>query len=223
MRSVPLALGAVILRLAGISLALSAPGWIALALPLGLGIVGATSFVSLAVSARVSVGVELAVLAGLLFVRRPATFELLPVAERKSPFTHALAVVLAAVGTASGLAFLANVRRFPHGVWDAWAFWNTKARAFALGGDGWSWVFSQLVVWWHPEYPVLVPATVARGWVLVGSESPLVPIVIAATFTGSSIVLVFWALRRRMGPVLRPLRPRCLLNRFDKVNRGDQR
>ena len=77
----------------------------------------------------------------------------------------------------------------PHGDWDAWAIWNQHARFLYLGGDGaWRDFFS--IMWSQPDYPLLLPASVARVWAYAGHESTLGPILIAMIFGVASVALV---------------------------------
>lgn len=79
----------------------------------------------------------------------------------------------------------------PHGKWDAWAIWNFRARWLFRGGDQWAYAFSSQVADSHPDYPLLLPVSVFRGWHLVGQDLVAVPILIAGFFTFGSIFLIF--------------------------------
>jgi hypothetical protein len=58
----------------------------------------------------------------------------------------------------------------PHGDWDGWAIWNTHARFLYRGGEHWTDYLANLE-WTHPDYPLLIPANVARLWTYAGQES----------------------------------------------------
>jgi len=74
--------------------------------------------------------------------------------------------------------------RTPRGGWDAWAIWNLRARfLYRNGGAAWRDGFTEALDWSHPDYPLLLPAFVARGWRLLGRESNAVPIALAGFFT----------------------------------------
>jgi hypothetical protein len=74
--------------------------------------------------------------------------------------------------------------RAPRGGWDAWAIWNLRAHfLYRNGGVAWRDGFTEVLDWSHPDYPLLLPAFVARGWRLLGRESRAVPIVLAGFFT----------------------------------------
>jgi len=79
------------------------------------------------------------------------------------------------------------LRHSPHGSWDAWAIWNLRARFLYRGEEAWTVGFSPLIPWSHPDYPLLVPGAVARGWTIVGRETPLVPQGIACLFGAATV------------------------------------
>lgn len=103
---------------------------------------------------------------------------------------------IAGLGTfaAAAAAFGANLRRFPHGGWDAWMNWDMRARMIFRGGEGWRTAFSGALPWSHPDYPVLVPSLVVRGWLYAGHETLLGPALVAATFTFGTVALLLTAL-----------------------------
>jgi hypothetical protein len=68
----------------------------------------------------------------------------------------------------------------PDGGWDAWAIWNLRARFLFRGGGHWRDAFSVLLP--HPDYPLLLPAAVARAWTYLGRETVWAPITIALVF-----------------------------------------
>lgn len=86
--------------------------------------------------------------------------------------------------TAGAAARYAAVRYewFPHGEWDAVAIYNLRARFLFLSTDNWRDAFSP--VNWVPDYPLLVPATVARCWVYMNADSNLAPAVFAWVMAG---------------------------------------
>ncbi len=78
----------------------------------------------------------------------------------------------------------------PHGKWDAWAIWNFRARWLFRGEDQWAYAFSNYVIDSHPDYPLLLPVSVFRGWNLIGKDIVTIPILIAGFFTFGSILLI---------------------------------
>jgi hypothetical protein len=77
----------------------------------------------------------------------------------------------------------------PYGDWDAWAIWNLRA-AFIASGDGWLNGFSPVILWSHPDYPLLLPLNVARVWALLGERSVLAPVIVGLLFQLSLVGLL---------------------------------
>lgn len=95
-------------------------------------------------------------------------------------------LVVALVG--ASVYFVAVSATTPHGIWDAWAIWNARARFLFRGyPDVWTQAFSPALDWSHPDYPLLVPVSVARAWAYVGGDDVAVPILLAATFTAGIV------------------------------------
>ncbi len=196
---VPAAVGVLVVRHALGSM--PRPDRLLLALPLGLclglGMTGCTTFLSLVLFGRILVPLELALAAGVLWAghwrRDYPVFE-----RRRTPWRPASRLLLVAVLAVLALAlisFCVELWQQPDGGWDAWDFWNMRARFFARGGAHWRDTFSQIPWWTHPEYPVLLPAMGARGYRLLDQELPLVGRAIAATFTLATVALLFSGLR----------------------------
>lgn len=91
-------------------------------------------------------------------------------------------------------AFLWFVRGGIQGGWDAWGIWNLRARFLFLGGEHWQDAFSTEGALSHTDYPLLIPASVARAWSYAGATLPLIPILIGFLFTAASAVLLFSSL-----------------------------
>jgi len=70
----------------------------------------------------------------------------------------------------------------PHGRWDAWCIWNLRARFLYLGGDNWQRVFDPVINWSHPDYPLLLPMTIARGWHYAGNASTTIAAGVSIAF-----------------------------------------
>ncbi len=120
--------------------------------------------------------------AGLALTRAPREVVEAPAAAGASRLMTAAAVTLLMVtGAAASLSFVAASAVFPHGEWDAWAQWNLRARFFFRGlADGsWRRAFAPVLAWSHPDYPPLVPASVARLWTYAGRETVWAPIAFA--------------------------------------------
>lgn len=85
-------------------------------------------------------------------------------------------------------AFMSMAR--PHGGWDAWAVWNLRARFIFLGGERWMDGFSGVLPRSHPDYPLLLPALVARAWIYAGQNTVIAPVLIAMVFTFATLGLL---------------------------------
>jgi hypothetical protein len=77
-----------------------------------------------------------------------------------------------------------------HGEIDAWQIWNLHARLLSRGGGGWREPFARLGAWSHPDYPLLLPGTIARAWAGAGAESTLVPRLVAFLFAAATAGLL---------------------------------
>ena len=92
----------------------------------------------------------------------------------------------------SGLSFIKYSLLSPSGAWDAWAMWNMKARFIITAGTHWRSIFAPDLGWLHPDYPLLLPLSVVRGWLYTGDTSEIVPILVALIFT-LAIPALLWA------------------------------
>lgn len=113
------------------------------------------------------------------------------------------AVVLVACVAAVALLtawFVASASVQTHGVWDAWAIWNARARFLARGWpDVWPDAFTRRPTVPHADYPLLLPLSVARVWMLGGVETTAVPIAVAAIFAGGVLGVVGTSIARVRG------------------------
>jgi hypothetical protein len=70
----------------------------------------------------------------------------------------------------------------PQGSWDAFSIWNLRAK-FLVSSDGLAArAWSPLLKYTHPEYPLLLPSFIARGWAYSGSISEVTPIATSFLF-----------------------------------------
>ena len=101
--------------------------------------------------------------------------------------TWCAAVTCLLVAGAGVARFVAMTATAPHGGWDAWAFWNSHARALFRGyPDVWRAATAAIL---HPDYPMLTPAAIARVWMDLGRDTMVAPIAMAALFS-TAIVMV---------------------------------
>ncbi|MGA2501541.1 MAG: hypothetical protein ABSH20_27690 [Tepidisphaeraceae bacterium] len=82
----------------------------------------------------------------------------------------------------------------PLGAWDGWAIWNLKARFLFRAGSDWTAMFSRHIWFSHPDYPLLIPASVARFWTYLQAETPLAPQLLSITYTTLVVALLFASL-----------------------------
>ena len=68
---------------------------------------------------------------------------------------------------------------YPNGGWDAWGFWNTKARFLFLGGTEWTRMFDPVI--WRTEivYPFLLP--LIHVWIWSFGPAPTATVPMAMT------------------------------------------
>lgn len=94
-------------------------------------------------------------------------------------------VILASFAVAASIALVAFIVlsiRAPEGGFDAWDHFAIKARFLLLGGEQWKRAFLP-VLNDYPDYPFLLPGTLARFWMYLGRETALVQILVAMLFT----------------------------------------
>ena len=134
-----------------------------------------------------------ALLAGLLFKLRRRREPAAPPVEGKVGQAGRgwLAVAFYAAAAAALGAVLIDVWRMPYGGgWDAWAIYNLRARAIFRGGAEWREGFSALIGWSHPDYPLLLPLSVARAWMYAGRETTAAPAMLGWLFTAATVGLL---------------------------------
>ena len=163
----PLLLGFLLVRLLapGTGAALQA----SLGIGLGAGLVSVLCFLALLIGVP-PLGVEILALVGLtaFWLRRRTDTAPAPLDARWTVMDRALCCAFALTGVAAVFGFEAFVFGLPHGWWDAWAMWNTKARFLAT--SGWRGEYSLHMYRIHPDYPLLVPAFIARIWRATGGR-----------------------------------------------------
>lgn len=115
----------------------------------------------------------------------------------RGPWIVSLAVAL-------GLAVLLAVHYryalvWPQGSYDGVVIWNMRARFLYLSEGDWGPAFSPLLNWKiHPDYPLLLPMTVARLWSAAGSLNPPISIYAALVFGMGLMALLYAVLTWRL-------------------------
>jgi hypothetical protein len=124
--------------------------------------------------------------------------------EGRSPawVPRALTAASVAVLLIALYAEVMRVHAFPHGDgWDAFTIWNLHARFLFLGGAHWRDGFTTLVGGSHPDYPLLLPASIAHFWTFLDQDDARVPAVIGIVFTFATAGVLFAALAMLRGRV----------------------
>lgn len=174
-----------------------------LAVGIGLGLTSVLFFLWTALDGRsltsllaMEIGVSAALL-GLFLLRRPAgSAPRAPAAPRPLLFAALTATAIAVVD------FALSVQQLPHGDGDAMAIWNIRALYLVRAPGEWPLIFSPEVP--AADYPLLIPALVARAWQYAGAgsgaESVVAPALIAGAFTFATAGLLAGALSELRSP-----------------------
>jgi hypothetical protein len=179
----------------------------ALVVGLGFGLSSSALFVAIAVfgpGRLVAPGTDILVLL-LLALGARARARTLPGDRERFPappaglLDRAIAWGMLALLGVALIATLAFTFAAPHGQWDAWGIYNLTARYIYLGGASWRRAFSAgLGI--HPDYPLLLPGSVVRGWLYAGRATDLVPQITGILFAYAAAGLVVgavWVFRGR--------------------------
>ncbi|MBI5770128.1 MAG: glycosyltransferase family 39 protein [Verrucomicrobia bacterium] len=185
----------------------------AVILPLGLGVgLGATSVLffvaSLVVRQPVAIAAlgEAVAIAGLTWWlwRRRAVEDTSGTRRDASSTTGWVAWVVGSILAQAGVVAAVVARRAwaaePWGAWDGWAIWNMRARFIARAGTAWTDAlrFTELG-WSHLDYPLLVPASVARAWAWGGGESAAAAGLVSVSFGAATVALLVAVVARLRG------------------------
>ncbi|HZZ20879.1 MAG TPA: glycosyltransferase family 39 protein, partial [Opitutaceae bacterium] len=107
------------------------------------------------------------------------------------------ATLLVQAAVAAVVVALRGFAASPFGLWDGWAIWNMHARFVASGNPGiGALARSPELIWTHPDYPMLIPASVALAWAICGAEIPLVPGLVSLLFAAATVCLLVGAVSR---------------------------
>ena len=118
------------------------------------------------------------------------SLELPTQSQQKLKFSRLLSLLFYAGAISALVTSISMLIRSPDGHYDAIAIWNMRARFIFRGGTRWTDAFSSILSWSHPDYPLLLPLSVARGWSYVGYETLFVPGTIAITFMLATIIML---------------------------------
>jgi hypothetical protein len=112
----------------------------------------------------------------------------------------ALALLVASL-VACAVVVRERFATLPHGEWDASAIWNLKAAFLAAPSEHWVDGFTMAIGWSHPDYPLLVSASVARLWTFASNHSTAAPMAFASVVLLSTMLTMGGALLRTSGYV----------------------
>jgi hypothetical protein len=107
--------------------------------------------------------------------------------------------LLAGVVCVSAVAWFAYFRAVPDGDWDAWMIWNMRARFFSRAPADVARAFAPSLEFSHPDYPLLVPGTVAAAWLPVGSDALWVSAIVSNVVGLACLGVVAGAVGRLRG------------------------
>lgn len=94
-------------------------------------------------------------------------------------------------------------RAEPYGGWDAWAIWNMRARFLFHGGTSWPELMRVPSIHWaHPDYPWVVPASIARVWTWMGSDAPWGAGLVSLAFAAATVAILVTIVARVRGRVI---------------------
>jgi hypothetical protein len=111
-------------------------------------------------------------------------------------------LIFGAVAGVAALTLTLILVASPHGEWDAWSIWNLRARFLYRATEA-TVPFDPLLNWSHPDYPLLVPASVAGLWTWNGGEAQWLAAAVAAVFWASAVfvpvMVLSWLRSTAMG------------------------
>ena len=143
-------------------------------------------------------------MAGLAWSRRKP---IAPVREFRSP-AHGveewiLGTLFVQALLLAGIVAARSYALEPWGSSDGWTIWNMHARIMHRGGGDWADVLrAPQLGWTHPDYPLLVPASVARVWTLAGRETAAAAGLVSTLFGIATLGLLVSAVTRLRSPAI---------------------
>lgn len=171
-----------------------------LALVTGLGIAGSAYIAGLSVSnsattALLTSEVTLVAVIMLLLVFRKPAATATPITRPRIGKCLLAAFLLTLAISAGAFFFILDYSR--HGGWDAIAIWNLKAKFIFLSDAApLDRIVEPALGDTQPDYPLLLPSLVARGWQYAGKYSTLLPSGISALFTIATFLITVTGIKR---------------------------
>lgn len=109
----------------------------------------------------------------------------------KNPILLLITVVYVYAWLMDAGIFVFDTIQEPHGLWDAWNYWNLKARIISQAPNEWPSLFHRMSSEeYHVDYPLLQTGFIALCWLSMKSEPLLVPILLSFVFTFCTIGLL---------------------------------
>lgn len=160
----------------------------------GLGLLSGVYFAEMCLIGPSRLGLALVLVAGVIatgvaYRRAGAKAATERVAASAGPgrFNRFLLAAFVVALVSAAVSFVFMSLKNPHGEWDAWAVYNMKARFFFRAGEHWRDLFSEPMRWTSTDYPLLIPASIASLWTLMGRETLIIPSAVAMLFTLATV------------------------------------
>ncbi len=182
---------------------LRSPLWVKSFLGLGLGFGGASGYFFLwllafgppgggFIIAETVSGLCLAAVLLYLVEKRdsPAPHDFGPTPNSSPTLSRIVAAAFYVALVLTSISSIVFLWRQPHGQFDATAIWNMRARFIFRGGEQWTNAFSKALSWSHPDYPLLLPLSIARCWTYVGGDLLIAPALLAILYTLATVGLL---------------------------------
>jgi hypothetical protein len=151
--------------------------------------------------------------AGTMVYRRERPTDGMPACTALEPRRlRILGGTIAAGAIVIGAMLLAHTLvALPYGWWDGWSIWNLRAAFLSVPDDHWRDGFTSTLAWSHPDYPLLVPASVARLWQAGEPTSAFAPRLFAVAVVASSAMVLAGSVARHAGVIAMSLALSLLL------------
>ena len=165
---------------------------------LGIGTAGAAWMAGLMLSNSSAVAFDVSEIVLLVLIATLGLFNarrrnrVVPFPKTSIPGSSRIEIAaLVLVIMVSGFLAVMNFDVGRHGGHDARAIWNGKARVLYLGDHP----MDLLADFQMPDYPLLLPGLIIRGWQYSGRNTVAVPITLALLFIVASVVVLIDGLR----------------------------
>jgi len=120
-----------------------------------------------------------------------------PSLDREPRALRAIALlILLAVAAPALEGVAAGLESWPEGTWDAVAIWNARARLLFRDAGAAGSVLARLDDDAHPGYPLLLPASLAASWKLLGYESRAASAAESVAWLAACVLVTALALSR---------------------------